>query len=1100
MPTDTEELILRISVVDDGSADKIKQIQEALGKLPGTAAPEHFRRIKEESKGMFEVFQEGFEAINQGPTAIGRFVTSMAPAIVGLGEMALRITAVAGATILAIKEMNEFAQEMVDLGNISKQTGIAVGDVQEIIEQFAAQGIQNGAQALQGLSAAMENLSHTNSSLYRSMLVSAGQFKPAMQAFMEGLTTADSAERRINWIWQHAQNVQRNAYAEMRARGWSEEAAREAATQRGAKFGAEWGQPDIMKMRKPLEEPTAEEKENRVARQHAMDEYFETTVKLGLAWKNIKDSVLGIITPVATEVLKGLLAAFEDVASTLSTVEHAIRAAWNAIPDSLKNAITASPKAVASGGGLGTKVGEALHTTWIAPWIKEQLGIKGEPGEHGEGGREHLTHGGHALGIPSRQHGDEHGDEHGLPSRQHGGLIGQTGPYTLHAGEMVASAGQTSSAMREMAQLIRELNATMRDKGNLLPDIGAPPTTFDPSRFKAGPQYTSTGGTMAATMGGGGGGGGGGFQGGGGQFGGGGASGSWGGGDTTAPQTGPQAGALGGNVKVGDIETKGNQVNPQSLYRNLVGAFRGSSLSGYVPPDGAKYGIKTGSPEEWARLATALASQESSFQVKSHETGFGGHLAGVFQFGAQDLARRGLGTDVGNVPNQVKAMIGEFEKIKTEGSIAGGSRETGWKGAQHYFGPFRRPQEVLKHMGEAERIAQSAGAVPAESQTPASTQPSSTAEHPVGKSAESQTGTPQAQPDTGSGTSGIPHSVLDAAQKVAISTGGNAAAVQQFMASQGIHRQGAWCGEFTAAVVKKAGLTPPPGYAVASNWRKFGTPDVGPRVGDIAIRKGAATGSTGSHVGIVTGVHDGQITLEGGNQGALKISQAASRYDYRTPPGGGGVSSAAGDVAGGGADTGGGGGGVGSMGGGGGGGMGGGGFGGMLGGMGGGGGGFGGMLGGMLGRLPFGGLIGQMLGGLMGGGRGGLGGMLGGGGGMLGGLMGGGAGGAGLGALLGGSTGQGIFGMAEHARAALGAVDRSPLDRMMGSELRHRVDGHARIHVAVDDQRTSVRAPRPSGMFRDAVVQRQAQMIPASPGPAATPTHPGGMGGGGTFG
>jgi hypothetical protein len=191
-----------------------------------------------------------------------------------------------------------------------------------------------------------------------------------------------------------------------------------------------------------------------------------------------------------------------------------------------------------------------------------------------------------------------------------------------------------------------------------------------------------------------------------------------------------------------------------------------------------------------------------------------------------------------------------------------------------------------------------------------------------------------------------------------------------------------------------------------------------------------------------------------------------------------------------------------------------------------GGGGMGGPLGGLigtvLGRLPFGGLIGQMLGMFMGGGKGGLGGMLGGLmggggglGGMLGGLMGGGAGGAGLGALLGGSTGHGLLGMGgggmgllgglvgaagEHARAALSAVDRAPLDRMLGSEMRHRVDGHARIHVAVDDQRTSVRAPRPSGMFRDAVVQRQAQMIPASPGPAATPTHPGGMGGGGTFG
>jgi hypothetical protein len=126
---------------------------------------------------------------------------------------------------------------------------------------------------------------------------------------------------------------------------------------------------------------------------------------------------------------------------------------------------------------------------------------------------------------------------------------------------------------------------------------------------------------------------------------------------------------------------------------------------------------------------------------------------------------------------------------------------------------------------------------------------------------------------------------------------------------------------------------------------------------------------------------------------------------------------------------------------------------------------------------------------------------------IFGGLMGGsGAGHAGLGGILGGSTGLGMTGMGGGSgglfgRGALGAVERGGLDRMLGGEVAHRVDGQARLHVNVSDQRVGIHAPRPSGLFRDATVHRQAQMIPAQHGPPATPMMiPGGMGGGGTFG
>src|SRR6516165_8067923 len=51
--------------------------------------------------------------------------------------------------------------------------------------------------------------------------------------------------------------------------------------------------------------------------------------------------------------------------------------------------------------------------------------------------------------------------------------------------------------------------------------------------------------------------------------------------------------------------------NADDTYKKIRDRFEHSSLSGYVPRDGAKWGITKGTPDEWARLAVALGMQES---------------------------------------------------------------------------------------------------------------------------------------------------------------------------------------------------------------------------------------------------------------------------------------------------------------------------------------------------------------------------------------------------------------------------------------------------------------------------------------------------------
>lgn len=133
----------------------------------------------------------------------------------------------------------------------------------------------------------------------------------------------------------------------------------------------------------------------------------------------------------------------------------------------------------------------------------------------------------------------------------------------------------------------------------------------------------------------------------------------------------------------------------------------------------------------------------------------------------------------------------------------------------------------------------------------------------------------------GEGTlgSGVPEHVLATARKVALE--GGPEAVSRFMAQQGYPKNGNWCGEFAAAVVRGAGGTPPRNPQVASNWRHFGHETNDPVPGDIAVRRGAPTGSTGSHVTIFEGdAGRDRFMGIGGNQGRFESSFPKSRYQF----------------------------------------------------------------------------------------------------------------------------------------------------------------------------------------------------------------------------
>jgi len=166
-------------------------------------------------------------------------------------------------------------------------------------------------------------------------------------------------------------------------------------------------------------------------------------------------------------------------------------------------------------------------------------------------------------------------------------------------------------------------------------------------------------------------------------------------------QTHNQMGELSNYVPNGNstiLADKQGKVNPQAFYDSMVIKFSNSALKGYVPKDGEKYGIKTGSPQEWARFATMLIKQESGFNINS--TGDNGNSYGLVQMKAGEY---GLKTreDVMDPNKSSDALIKQFEKyiIPSEhigGTGSGAGTYHGWRGAAAYFGPIRR-DEIFKH-------------------------------------------------------------------------------------------------------------------------------------------------------------------------------------------------------------------------------------------------------------------------------------------------------------------------------------------------------------------------------------------------------------------
>jgi hypothetical protein len=107
-----------------------------------------------------------------------------------------------------------------------------------------------------------------------------------------------------------------------------------------------------------------------------------------------------------------------------------------------------------------------------------------------------------------------------------------------------------------------------------------------------------------------------------------------------------------------------------AIYNKLLTAYQNSGLVGTIPTDGARYGFKTGSAEEWARFGMIIAAAESDYNPRTAVSNAREQSFGIFQYNHPQVP----GGNAFDVDASVKQFVEDSKSsMKTHGNLGPGS-------------------------------------------------------------------------------------------------------------------------------------------------------------------------------------------------------------------------------------------------------------------------------------------------------------------------------------------------------------------------------------------------------------------------------------------
>jgi hypothetical protein len=657
---------------------------------------------------------------SRGVSTLAAGMSSVGPAastaVLALGGIAVGVLAIGAAVIAYGVSAFRMAKEMDELNRVSKTLGMSFGELKSAQDQAASVGVASEAvvRNFQGIQQAQLDLFKANSQLKQKLLAE-GVSEQWIIEFAKADPTAAS-----NMIGEFAKRLEKS----MIDAGAMPSLAHSMAKEFGANFKVDID--NLPKLTPITPEAAADMERIKVLSAEVMDIWNPLSVKL----ERITLEGLKVGLPLLVKVLEhsdGIIRQIKLEMDTVAAVFKAIKFTFNMIMHPIDTFTKLN-----NDQDTKDKIVDALD-----PAIRRHLGQL-RPGEKG--------------------------------------YVPPTAPATAPAPAAPATAAPlgfmgggssrsrqndlpSSGDRREESEAHREAWASFRrsenieDRRDQVYDESATKTGaltaqlarlnafFDRREAEAiGGAGGPGGGGMGLFSGGTGGGGGlggyggitggGGYSGGGGNYGGSSRSGSGGGNssgsgrdDSTPPSGGNNAKDSSGKfVDPGELKGSGphGKLNSDALYKNLYNNVP-DELIGKVPKDGARFGITTGSREEWAKLQYKLAQQESSGSTTpGSEAGHTG-TAGLYQMEAKDLENWGGNGAVTDPHAQIRAMNNVFRKNIIRDDAIGG--QDSWPGRSNYgagayFGPLR---DAGVNRGVIAKHEREGAAVAARNQAPAAT-------------------------------------------------------------------------------------------------------------------------------------------------------------------------------------------------------------------------------------------------------------------------------------------------------------------------------------------------------------------------------------------